>query len=147
MFWIPQQVINRKYLQFINYYSQMFSRILPPLKHLTVSSSYRSHFHPCTPHTWQRREKWRQVIFLLPGEVLWDGPESCDTVPHRAHLPGVYTVRSVFVLVYKHNEKKTSIDMKTSWSLLRLVACCVSMFMGAALVFGQRWCAGIHMCL
>lgn len=79
---------------------------------LMLPSPHRPHFHPRSPHPWQRREKWRQTVFLLPGEILWDGPESCDPVPHRTHLPGVYTARSVFVLGCKHNEKKTCINMK-----------------------------------
>lgn len=85
-----------------------------PLIRLTASSIHRPQFHPCTPHPRQRWEKWRQAVFLLPGEVFRDGPESCDPVPYRTHLSGVYTVWCVFVLRCKHNEKETCIDMENT---------------------------------
>lgn len=92
--------------------SESFNKAANADSLLMLPSPHRPHFHPRSPHPWQRREKWRQTVFLLPGEILWDGPESCDPVPHRTHLPGVYTARSVFVLGCKHNEKKTCINMK-----------------------------------
>lgn len=82
-------------------FSQKFTRSPPPLL------PRRPHLHPRAPHPRQRREERRQAVFLLPGEVFGDGPESRDPVPHRTHLPGVYAARGVFVLLCKHNEKKT----------------------------------------
>lgn len=85
----------------------MFSHVLLPPQHLTISSLHRSHFHPCTAHPRQCWEERWQAVLLLPGEVLWDGPDSRDPVPYRTHLPGVYTMRSMFIWRRKHNEKKT----------------------------------------
>lgn len=105
-----ESLIRRDKQEMLTVYKRFQARCFHKLT--TSSSPHRSLFHPRAPHPGQRREERRQAVLLLPGEVLRDGPDSCDPVAHRTHLPGVYTAQGVFVLWRKHNEKKACVDMK-----------------------------------
>lgn len=63
-------------------------QMIPPIIIILLYFS-RPYFHPRSPHSRQRREKRWQAVFLLPGEVIRDGPDPRDPVPYRTHLPGV----------------------------------------------------------